>query len=201
MRSHLIGRLGLSLLALGVIPLPERPFAASELDLKEVERTLDDLAANGIDAPAVHAIAGSPERFANIAKICLANKALLAEHGCPDVTDPEVLLGRTDGQVVPESLVRLSSGRLARRPPPRAVISDGFDQQAEVTSRSLHLCGYCCCGREGTCQWCVMNAKREADEAAAAAKHEAVCEVRRQNRGQQASARKVRQGKKSKRGF
>lgn len=205
MRSYLVGRLGLSLLALGVIPLPERPFEKPSMDLREVERTLDDLAASGIDAAAVHEIAGGPERFVSIARICLANKNLLAEHGCPGVINPEVLLGRVEGQVVPDALVRLSSGRLALRPPPRAVRSDGFDQQAEITAqiihRSLHPCGYCRCGQEGVCEWCVMNAKREADEAAEEEKRKTICELRRQNRGQRASARKVRRGKKSRRGF
>ena len=198
MKSHLIGRLGLSLLALGVIPLPSREPA--EVDLQAAERALDALSAAGISAPEVLEFAGGPERFAALASVCIANKALLAEHGCPDIVDVARLLGRTVHEDPPE-LQRLPSGRLAKRAPPRPVVSTGFDGQAEVLNAMLHPCGYCRCGGEGACQWCVMNSKREADEAAAEAKHKAVCELRRQNRGQQASARKVRQGKKSKRGF
>lgn len=85
MRSHLIGRLGLSLLALGVIPLPSREPA--EVDLQAAERALDALSAAGISAPEVLEIAGGPERFAAMASICIANRALLAEHGCPDIVD------------------------------------------------------------------------------------------------------------------
>ena len=198
MRSHLIGRLGLSLLALGVIPLPSREPA--EVDLQAAERALDALSAAGISAPEVLEIAGGPERFAAMASICIANKALLAEHGCPDIVDVARLLGRT-GHEDPPELQRLSSGRLAKRASLRPVVSTGFDGQAEILGAMLHPCGYCRCGGKGACQWCVMKAKRATDRAAAEAKHEAVCEVRRQNRGQQASARKVRQGKKSKRGF
>lgn len=143
-RQH-IGRLGMALLALGVVPLPS---SEREVDLKAAERALDALSAAGISAPEVLEFAGGPERFAALASVCIANNG-----------------------------------------------------QAEVLSAVLHPCGYCRCGGEGACQWCVMKAKRAADRAAAEAKHEAVCEVRRQNREKQASARKVRQGKKSKRGF
>ena len=195
----MIGHLGLSLLALGVIPLPSREPA--EVDLQAAERALDALSAAGISAPEVLEFAGGPERFAAMASICIANKVLLAEHGCPNVTDPEVLLGRVADQSLPGSLERLSSGRLALRQQHRTGSSDGFVAPGQVFHSSLHPTGYCRCGQRGTCEWCVMKAKRAADNAAAAERHEAVCELRRQNRGQQASARKVRQGKKSKRGF
>ncbi len=204
-RQH-IGRLGMALLALGVVPLPS---SEREVDLKATERALDALSAAGISAPEVLEFAGDPERFAALASVCIANKALLAEHGCPDIVDVARLLGRTEHEVPPE-LQRLPSGRLGKRAPPRPAVSARFDGQSEVLSAVLHPCGtghagrarrYCRCGGEGACQWCVMKAKRAADRAAAEAKHEAVCEVRRQNREKQASARKVRQGKKSKRGF
>lgn len=199
MKSHMIGRLGLSLLALGVIPMtPSRAPAA--VDPRAVEHALDALSAAGISAPEVLEFAGGPERFAAMANLCIANKALLAEHGCPNVVDVARLLGRTEHEDPPE-LQRFSSGRLAKRAPPPPVVSTWFDGQAEILGMMLHPCGYCRCGGEGVCDWCVMNAKREADEAAAEERHKAVCELRRQNRGQQASARKVRQGKKSKRGF
>lgn len=199
LKSHMIGRLGLSLLALGVIPMTPS-HAPAAVDPRAVEHALDALSAAGISAPEVLEFAGGPERFAAMANLCIANKALLAEHGCPDIVDVARLLGRTEHEDPPE-LRRLSSGRLAKRAPPRPVVSTGFDGQAEILGMMLHPCGYCRCGGEGVCQWCVMNAKREADEAAAEERHKAVCELRRQNRGQQASARKVRQGKKSKRGF
>lgn len=199
LKSHMIGRLGLSLLALGVIPMTPS-HAPAAVDPRAVEHALDALSAAGISAPEVLEFAGGPERFAAMANLCIANKALLAEHGCPDIVDVARLLGRTEHEDPPE-LRRLSSGRLAKRAPPRPVVSTGFDGQAEILGAMLHPCGYCCCGGEGVCQWCVMNAKREADEAAAEERRRSACERRRQNRGQQASARKARQGKKSRRGF
>ncbi len=196
LRSHMIGRLGLSLLALGAIPmLPSRAPAA--VDPRAVEHAMDALSAAGISAPEVLQFAGGPERFAAMANLCIANKALLAEHGCPDIVDVARLLGRTEHEDPPE-LQRFSSGRLAKRAPPPPVVGTGVDSQDTL---SAVLCGYCRCGDEGVCQWCVINAKREAAEAAAEGRRKAACERRRQNRGQQASARKARQGKKSRRGF
>jgi len=198
MNVNNIGRLGLSLLALGVIPLPPRE--PEEVDLQAAERAINALIAAGISAPEVLEAAGRPEKFAAMASMCIANKAILEEHGCPNICDVQRLLGRTQHDDPPE-LQRLPSGRLAKRVPPRAVVSDGFDGQAETLGAALHPCGYCRCGGEGVCQWCVMNAKREEAEEAAEARRLEVCERRRARRGEQKASRRVSSSKKARRGY
>lgn len=194
------GRLGMAMLALGVVPMaiPSRP--SFELDLRAAERAIDELTSAGINAHTVLEIAGGPERFVATASVCIANKAILAEHGHPDIVDVERLLGRT-GHEEPSELQRLPSGRLAKRAPPRPVASTGFDGQAEILGAMLHPCGYCRCGGQGECQWCRMNAKREEAEAAAEARHREVLERRRARRSEQKSARRVHTGKKARRGY
>lgn len=191
------GRLGMAMLALGVIPMaiPSRP--SPELDLRAAERAIDELTSAGINAHTVLEISGGPERFVATASVCVANKAILAEHGHPGIVDVEHLLGRT-GHADPDALIRLVSGRLAKRAPSRTAEGARSD---EVVSAALHPCGHCRCGGQGKCQWCRMNAKREAAEAAAEARHREVLERRRARRSEQKSARRVHTGNKARRGY
>lgn len=191
------GRLGMAMLALVVIPMALFSRLSPELDLRAAERAIDDLTSAGINAHTVLEIAGGPERFVATASVCIANKAILAEHGHPGIVDVEHLLGRT-GHADPDALIRLVSGRLAKRAPSRTAEGARSD---ELISAALHPCGYCRCGGQGECQWCRMNAKREAAEAAAEARRREIRERRQTRRGEQKLSRRAHAGKKARRGY
>lgn len=147
------------------------PSRRDEIDLDAAERAMANLSVVGVDVHKVHELAGGPESFVAAAEICLANRKILAEHGRPDVIDAAVLLGRDDNYVDPPTLVRLVSGRLARRPPAR-------DENRDRAMEQL-----------------------EAEEAAAVERRREVCQARRMRRGEQKAVRKTKARKTAGRGW
>lgn len=84
------------LAAFGLSPPPSPP-PEPDIDLDEVAKVLDLLAAAGIASPDVLEAAGSPARFIVTARKCLAAQAFLASFGEPGVTDVGRLLAPRSG--------------------------------------------------------------------------------------------------------
>jgi hypothetical protein len=130
---HSRGLLGVvaMLAAFGLSPPPQEP----EIDLAEVAKVLDLLAAAGIASPDVLEAAGSPARFIVTARKVLAAQAFLASFGEPGITDVGRLLAPSkaierDDQIEAAALSRVIDdlpafhGRpLARRLPDGSVTS------------------------------------------------------------------------------